>query len=153
MARIGITNTFVNTMITAIQAPEWEELLYRWVNKVGLCRNVKLTVDSIGIDAMLHLLTETSVFLSLPNGCLCQVTGIPVIFVTPIVQSDQTLFSLQPCEQGGTTSNKKRPFPALDKEERPCKRQKLGNFTSSRSGVKSLKTTGYAQAVLGLSDN
>ena len=101
---------------------------------------------------MLHLLTETSVFLSLPNGCLCQVTGIPVIFVTPIIQNDQTLFSLQPCEKSGTISNKKRSLPAVDKEERPCKRQKLANFTS-RSGVKSSKTSGYAQPVLGLSVN
>ena len=74
---------------------------------------------------MLHLLTETSVFLSLPNGCLCQVTGVPVIFVTPIAQNDQTLFSLQPCEKDGPISNKKRSFPALDKKERPYKRQKL----------------------------
>jgi telomerase reverse transcriptase len=98
---------------------------------------------------MLHLLTETSVFLSLPNGCLCQVTGIPVIFVTPIVQNDQTLFSLQPCEKGETVSNKKRSFPAVDKEERPCKRQKLANFTSSRSDVKSSKTSEYVNPYQG----
>ena len=98
---------------------------------------------------MLHLLTETSVFLSLPNGCLCQVTGVPIAFISPNVQNNHTSFPLQPCEKNGTISNKKRSFPALDKEERPHKRQRLANFTTSRSGVKSPKTTGYVRPVLG----
>jgi hypothetical protein len=99
---------------------------------------------------MLHLLTETSVFLSLPNGCLCQVTGVPIVFITPNVQNDHSSFPLQPYEKSGTISDKKRSFPALDKEERPRKHQKL---TSIRSGVKSSKTTGYVQPVLGLPGN
>ncbi|KAF9061333.1 hypothetical protein BDP27DRAFT_1163730, partial [Rhodocollybia butyracea] len=53
-----ISNPFVNTIITALQGPEWALLLQR-----------------IGVDAMIHLLTKTSVFVSLPNGCLCQMTG------------------------------------------------------------------------------
>jgi hypothetical protein len=112
-----------------------------------------LIIDSIGIDAMLHLLTETSVFLSLPNGCLCQLTGVPIVLITPNVQNDHISFPLQPCEKSGTLSNKKRSFPALDKEERLSKHQKLANFTTSRSGVKSSKTTGYVQPVLGLPGN
>jgi hypothetical protein len=32
---------------------------------------------------MIHLLTETSIFVSLPNGCLCQITGEPVIHSFP----------------------------------------------------------------------
>lgn len=102
---------------------------------------------------MLHLLTETSVFLSLPNGCFCQVTGLPIVFITPKVQHAHYSFPLQPCEKGGTISNKKRSFPALDKEERLHKHQKLANFTTSRSFVKSPKTTGYVQPVLGLAGN
>ena len=39
MARIGITNTFVNTVITALLAPEWEELLHWWVIETRLYRN------------------------------------------------------------------------------------------------------------------
>jgi hypothetical protein len=31
---------------------------------------------------MIHLLTETSIFVSLPNGCLCQITGAPLIYLT-----------------------------------------------------------------------
>ncbi|KIK10192.1 hypothetical protein K443DRAFT_61217, partial [Laccaria amethystina LaAM-08-1] len=61
MTRVGITNFFVNTVITTLQEPQWDLLLRR-----------------IGVDAMLHLLTDTSLFLSLPNGCFCQVTGEPI---------------------------------------------------------------------------
>lgn len=99
---------------------------------------------------MLHLLTGTSVFLSLPNGCLCQVTGVPVIFITPNTQNDHMSFALRPFEGNETTSNKKRVFPTVDQEERPCKRQKLANCTTSRSGLKPSKTSGYAQPVFGL---
>ncbi|KIO15227.1 hypothetical protein M404DRAFT_83099, partial [Pisolithus tinctorius Marx 270] len=59
-----VTNRFVNTIITALQAPEWETLLQR-----------------IGADAMLHLLLKTSIFVSLPNECLCQLTGEPLIYI------------------------------------------------------------------------
>ncbi|TBU41939.1 hypothetical protein BD309DRAFT_1039323 [Dichomitus squalens] len=55
-------------MVTALQAQEWETLLQR-----------------VGEDAMFHLLTETSVFVSLPNGCLCQMTGDPVLHMKPSV--------------------------------------------------------------------
>ena len=30
---------------------------------------------------MLHLLTEASIFVPLPNECLCQVTGTPLVFL------------------------------------------------------------------------
>lgn len=65
-APCGFTNTFVNTIITALQGPEWVNLLTR-----------------IGADAMLHLLTKTSIFVKLPNECLCQMTGMPLIYAMP----------------------------------------------------------------------
>jgi hypothetical protein len=34
MTRVGITNYFVNTIVTALKAPEWETLLERSVNLV-----------------------------------------------------------------------------------------------------------------------
>ncbi|KAN0092973.1 hypothetical protein V8E55_003757 [Tylopilus felleus] len=61
----GIYNRFINTIVTALHGPEWELMLHR-----------------IGADAMLHLLLKTSVFISLPNECLCQLTGEPLIFVS-----------------------------------------------------------------------
>ncbi len=30
---------------------------------------------------MLHLLTEASIFAPLPNECLCQMTGTPLVFL------------------------------------------------------------------------
>ncbi|KAJ7227314.1 hypothetical protein GGX14DRAFT_347941, partial [Mycena pura] len=59
-----LANFHVNTNITALQAPEWETLLQR-----------------IGTDAMLHLLTDTSVFVALPNDCFCQLVGEPMMYV------------------------------------------------------------------------
>ncbi|CCM03069.1 uncharacterized protein FIBRA_05189 [Fibroporia radiculosa] len=64
--RVLLTNYFVNTVVTALQAPEWETLFQR-----------------IGDDAMFHLLTEASVFIPLPNECLCQVMGEPIVFLKP----------------------------------------------------------------------
>ncbi|KAG2738143.1 hypothetical protein P692DRAFT_20644185, partial [Suillus brevipes Sb2] len=58
-----ITNYFVNTIIMALEAPEWEKLLER-----------------IGADTVLHLLTKTSIFIMLPNQCLCQLTGEPLMY-------------------------------------------------------------------------
>ncbi|TFK92683.1 hypothetical protein K466DRAFT_480156, partial [Polyporus arcularius HHB13444] len=61
-----LTNYFVNTMITALQAAEWENLLQR-----------------VGESATFHLLAETCVFSALPNGCLCQMTGDPIVHLKP----------------------------------------------------------------------
>ncbi|KAL1738673.1 hypothetical protein HDZ31DRAFT_8702, partial [Schizophyllum fasciatum] len=61
-----LRNTFVNTIITALEGEEWETLLSR-----------------IGADAMIHLLTDTSVFVPLPNGCLCQMSGVPLVNLRP----------------------------------------------------------------------
>ncbi|EPT01424.1 hypothetical protein FOMPIDRAFT_17886, partial [Fomitopsis schrenkii] len=54
-------NYFLNTVVTALEAAEW-----------------RLLFERIGEDSMFHLLTETSVFIPLPNECLCQVTGNPI---------------------------------------------------------------------------
>ncbi|KAF9446604.1 hypothetical protein P691DRAFT_611900, partial [Macrolepiota fuliginosa MF-IS2] len=56
----GILNTSVNTIVTALLSPEWEILLQK-----------------VGIAVVLHILVDASVFVSLPNGCLCQMTGEP----------------------------------------------------------------------------
>lgn len=43
MSRVGITNWFVNTIITALQAPEWDTLLERLV---PLFNYMARTIDS-----------------------------------------------------------------------------------------------------------
>lgn len=108
MTRVGITNHFVNTIVTALQSPEWDELLQR-----------------IGVDAMLHLLSETSVFVSLPNGCLCQVTGEPIIYSAPKFKQ---VFEPVQIEQFRTLlAGEKRtsPFNEDRRQQRAAKRRKL----------------------------
>ncbi|KAF7974772.1 hypothetical protein HWV62_11243 [Athelia sp. TMB] len=106
--RPGIENAFVNTIITALKAPEWETLLER-----------------LGIDVMLHLLTETSIFVSLPNQCLCQVTGDPLIHMippTPVLQRPPRLAPEAACSAEMRPAKRK----AIDhQDERPNKRMRL----------------------------
>ncbi|KIK62950.1 hypothetical protein GYMLUDRAFT_143032, partial [Collybiopsis luxurians FD-317 M1] len=61
-----LKNNSLNTIVISLQGPEWALLFER-----------------IGIDAMIHLLTETSIFVSLPNGCLCQMTGPILLYSVP----------------------------------------------------------------------
>ncbi|KAF8623641.1 hypothetical protein AX17_007341 [Amanita inopinata Kibby_2008] len=98
MERLGVTNFFVNTIVTSLQNSEWETLLGR-----------------IGIDAMIHLLTETSIFVSLPNDCYCQMTGKSILYLTPIASE---------CESK-KCAPKKREAGTNHIDERPNKRVKI----------------------------
>ncbi|KAF8071885.1 hypothetical protein FPV67DRAFT_904108 [Lyophyllum atratum] len=73
---------------------------------------------------MLHLLSETSIFLSLPNGCLCQMTGEPIIYSVP--KAKQVNERVQREQPRTFTMGEKRPFPFADDkgEERAVKRRK-----------------------------
>ncbi|TCD64911.1 hypothetical protein EIP91_003447 [Steccherinum ochraceum] len=64
--RATLQNYFVNTIVTALDSPEWDSLF-----------------QSIGEDAMYHLLTETCLFMSLPNGCYCQMNGEFIVLRSP----------------------------------------------------------------------
>ncbi|KAF8239740.1 hypothetical protein L208DRAFT_1236556 [Tricholoma matsutake] len=113
MGRAGITNYFVNTIITALQAPEWETLLQR-----------------IGADAMLHLLTETHFFVSLPNDCLCQMTGEPVIHMVPRASHISEQTSTASLSRGDVQAGKRPfPFPDAHRGERQTKRLKVDAST------------------------
>ncbi|KAI0955894.1 hypothetical protein AcV7_006436 [Taiwanofungus camphoratus] len=122
MSRIALTNYFVNTIVTALQAPEWEILFGR-----------------IGEDAMFHLLTETSIFISLPNECLCQMTGEPIIHLKPpsivsgiheaqqaSAKMDSKVFGSHRCKR-----KPKEPHP----DERPAKLLRRNDSASSCSSV------------------
>lgn len=75
---------------------------------------------------MLHLLTETSIFLSLPNGCLCQLAGEPIIYLTPKIQTttDPSLNAPTKGTQETTRKRQRRNAPS-EAEDRPNKRRKL----------------------------
>ncbi|GLB40371.1 putative telomerase reverse transcriptase [Lyophyllum shimeji] len=114
MTRVGITNHFVNTIVTALQSPEWDVLLQR-----------------IGVDAMLHLLCETSIFVSLPNGCLCQMTGEPIIYAVP--KFKQVLEPAQIAPSNPLHAGQKRhtPFDHDLPQQRATKRRKLNPSAST----------------------
>ena len=75
---------------------------------------------------MLHLLTETSIFLSLPNGCLCQLAGEPIIYLTPKIQATSDFSANAPTTgtQGATGKRQRRNVPN-EREERSNKRRRL----------------------------
>jgi len=82
---------------------------------------------------MIHLLTETSIFVSLPNGCLCQITGEPLIHMSPkshIVEPFQRIQIQQPITK--VNSGKKRTWTEVeDANQQPQpKRRKLGSIST-----------------------
>lgn len=82
---------------------------------------------------MLYLLSETNVFISLPNGCLCQMTGEPVVGLVPKIRNSSSASrSLQKKSTG-----EKRPCPWVS--GRPTKRQKSTGLVSASQGKQIFK--------------
>lgn len=75
----------------------------------------------VGVDIILHLLTQTSIFIPLPNECLCQMTGPPLIHVRLPVQFPGVAVPQKNAEKRKATSGL---------EERPQKRAKLAKHDS-----------------------
>ncbi|KAJ8072353.1 Telomerase reverse transcriptase [Marasmius tenuissimus] len=107
LTQCGVTNVFVNTLVTALQGSEWSLLLKR-----------------IGMQAMLHLLTRTSLFLSLPNGCLCQMTGQP-IYAIKSSTSGKIAKSPDSISNATRATSCKRKGICCPNDERPAKRLKI----------------------------
>lgn len=74
---------------------------------------------------MFHLLTETSVFIPLPNECLCQVTGNPIIHMKPppLIKGLHGLQNI-PVTVHSKLDNLKRKALETQHSERPRKRMK-----------------------------
>jgi telomerase reverse transcriptase len=80
------------------------------------------------MDAMLHLLTNTSLFVALPNDCLCQLVGEPIVYIH---LDNLQLFTAEPPPKRPT----KRPLPFSEEGVRgPAKRAKLTKAGSSALG-------------------
>ncbi|KAG7089455.1 hypothetical protein E1B28_011140 [Marasmius oreades] len=113
----AVTNDFANTLVTALHAPEWCTLLQR-----------------IGGQAMGHLLTKASIFISLPNGCLCQMTGKPLYSLLKprsVAPRDSNFNTV-------TRTIQKRKALGPPSGERPTKRLKIyprKNTKASKAGV------------------
>lgn len=74
---------------------------------------------------MFHLLTETSVFIPLPNECLFQITGEPIIHMKPppLIRGLHGLQNL-PLTEHPRLSHLKRKAPGALHSDRPLKRMK-----------------------------
>ena len=100
----GVNNFFVNTIVNALQGSDWERLLERCVpvffDVIFRCLTPDVLIR-IGESAMFHLLTEASIFVPLPNECLCQLTGMPLVFLpAPTVDlTNSVLTGLVPSEK------------------------------------------------------
>lgn len=84
---------------------------------------------------MLHLLTETSIFVSLPNQCLCQVTGDPLIHMVPPASGVPARTDSPPANDSPAAKTKPAKRKASDQleDERPRKRLRLYESVSSMS--------------------
>jgi hypothetical protein len=77
---------------------------------------------------MFHLLTEASIFVPLPNECLCQLTGIPLVFL-PSPTIDLVANSVS---NGPVPSEKRKRKAALPHPDEPSSKVRLRR-TSGRS--------------------
>jgi telomerase reverse transcriptase len=76
---------------------------------------------------MFHLLTEASIFVPLPNECLCQLTGMPLVFL-PSPAIDLVANSVST----GPIPSEKRKRKASPHPEEPSSKMRLQR-TSGRS--------------------
>jgi len=67
---------------------------------------------------MLHLLTATDLFLALPNGCFCQMTGFPLMSARRIVNQSAI-------PEKDAKSSQKRKSTEQDNPSRSSKERKL----------------------------
>jgi hypothetical protein len=120
MVRLGITNEHVNTNVTSLQTSEWDTLLQRCVDETrGSTSADNLTPQRIGVDSMVHLLADTSIFVSIPNDCYCQMTGKIILYLAPS-------FGIPTAEKSATS---KRPLESTSgMYEQQAKRVKLSSI-------------------------
>ncbi|EIM91098.1 uncharacterized protein STEHIDRAFT_48624 [Stereum hirsutum FP-91666 SS1] len=115
----AVTNYYVNTIVTALQSSEWERLLKR-----------------VGEDVMLHLLTETSIFVALPNDCLCQVTGDMILHRRPPDMQLNDLLEEQSTAPQHSDTNLKRHHSKDPTTEPPRKRARVARQPSTKPDQK-----------------
>lgn len=75
---------------------------------------------------MIHLLTETNLFISLPNDCLCQMTGEPIVHLKANPQNQQELDRSERLPgKVSTRGSLKRPLTDPTDQEQRAKRLKV----------------------------
>lgn len=96
-------------------------------------------MNSIGDIALLHLLTETSIFIPLPNDCYCQLTGKPLIYLSPANNGIALRIgrSARTSEDSVTTACK-RKSPDETSTERSQKRFRCKKDSGTKSPTRDL---------------
>lgn len=89
----------------------------------------------IGEDAMFHLLTETCLFVPLPSGSFCQMTGPHIVHRRPpqLVPSSTRQAEGPSSSEDAGGMKRKRIVNTRDPGERLAKRQRTGSSSSSGS--------------------
>lgn len=80
-------------------------------------------IDRVGEDVLLHLFTGTSVFIPLPNGCHCQVTGEHIYNLAQIPPTPSPSFR---------AAAKRKANGVGEGESRPSKQRKLDGSGSPK---------------------
>lgn len=85
-----------------------------------------MLLSSIGEDAMLALLSSTSIFLQLPNGCLCQATGRPMCTLPPrMVDLSISPSNIVPMPVKFASNFKRKQSPVVIEDIRPDKKRRV----------------------------
>lgn len=85
-------------------------------------------MNRVGTDVIFHLLTQTSLFIALPNNCYCQLAGEPILSLKARAQLGQTpSFYTSGAVTNAMVESLKRPREADSAGERPTKRLKISH--------------------------
>jgi len=109
-------------MVNTLQGKSWVRLLSRLVF-FSWCELRAYEINRVGEDVLLHLFTETSVFIPLPNGCLCQVMGEHIYDAAQISQTPSP---------SPRATDKRKASGVGGGESRPSKQRKLGHHGTSK---------------------
>jgi hypothetical protein len=133
--RTTVFNFFVNTMVEALRSYDWSVLLQRYESRASERVTDLTSLSSIGEDAMLGLLDSTSIFLQLPNGCLCQATGKPMRELQP--RTLDLSFSPshvvpEPLKPSSSNFKRKQP-PVVVGDTRPYKKRRVESLQGDKT--------------------
>ena len=127
VGRTTVFNFFVNTMVSVLRSYDWCLLLQRYESRALPENKIELRLlSSVGEDAMLGLLSGTSIFLQLPNGCLCQATGKPMCALRPrTLNPSISPSNIVPMPVELASNLKRKQPPVVSGDIRPYKRRRV----------------------------
>lgn len=114
-------------MVDVLRSYDWCLLLQRYGSRALPENTFDLTpLPSIGEDAMLGLLSSTSIFIQLPNGCLCQATGKPMCALPPrTLDPSISPSNIVPMPVKLAPNFKRKQSPVVSGDTRPHKKRRV----------------------------